>query len=137
MLGNGNMSGPNGKSKCPEFREMDFGHFWETYVSIMFWNLKSKCLFEKLNIRWLIRPNCQVKKLYSDPLTLKFSLKSDLFIDNFPDVVCVLCFSVTYGFQRFQYKTCVPKKSQIFRHLFEPCSSSISGKKPNPDKGNV
>ena len=26
---NWKISGPNGLSKCPESREMDFGHFWE------------------------------------------------------------------------------------------------------------
>ena len=30
------ISGPNGLSKCPESREMDFGHFWEKYFSTIF-----------------------------------------------------------------------------------------------------
>ena len=31
------ISGPNGLSKCPESREMDFGPFRETYFSIICW----------------------------------------------------------------------------------------------------
>ena len=33
---NKKISSPNGLSKCPESREMDFGHFRETYFSINF-----------------------------------------------------------------------------------------------------
>ena len=31
------ISGPNGLSKCPESREMDFGPFRETYYWAIFW----------------------------------------------------------------------------------------------------
>ena len=33
---NWKISGPNGLSKCPESREMDFGHFWENIFRLFF-----------------------------------------------------------------------------------------------------
>ena len=51
------ISGPNGLSKCPESREMDFGRFGETYTLTIFLILESKppTVFEQMDLKWLLR----------------------------------------------------------------------------------
>ena len=54
---NWKISGPNGLSKCPESREMDFGHFWEKYFSAIFGRFCGPTFFEKMDLKWLLKSN--------------------------------------------------------------------------------
>ena len=103
--------------------------------------------FEKMNLRWLLWPKCQVKKVsYIDPLVMRFSLKSQFSIGH------VHHFFTFFGkpyFRFLQYRKSVLKKTLIFGPLFEPCSScvavdsfffqkkTISGKQRPPKRVNV
>ena len=64
---------------------MDFGCFGTTFCFDIFFELSDHALdqhfFEKMNLRWLLWPKCQVKKVsYIDPLVMKFSPKSEFLI---------------------------------------------------------
>ena len=72
------ISGPNGLSKCPESREMDFGHFREKILFDDFRRFFGPTVFENMDLRRVLWPKCQVKKVsYIDPLVMKFSQKSE------------------------------------------------------------
>ena len=118
------ISGPNGLSKCPESIEIDFGHFRGTYFSTCVGHFFGPTFFfENMDLGRVLWPKCQVKNVsYVDPLVMKFSLKSDLCIGN---VYQVFSFLVKPYFLFLQYRESVPKKTQIFRHLFEPCASCV------------
>ena len=52
-----------------------FDHFFEFWIPT---------IFEKMDLRWLLWPKCQVKKVsYIDILVMRFSPKSELLIGNF------------------------------------------------------
>ena len=100
---------------------MAFGYFWGNNFSSIFLESKLPTCFAT-NL-YQVAPLDKVpsqKTLDIDPLTLKFSLKSECFIDN---VNTKSVFSKTI-FYVFQYRTNL-KTSQIFRHLFEPCFSCV------------
>ena len=78
------ISGPNGLSKCPESREMDFGPFRGKYCLSIFRRFFGPTFFEKMDLRRVLWPKCQVKKVsYIDPLVMRFSPKSEFLIENF------------------------------------------------------
>ena len=57
------------------FGEFCFDHFLTS---------KRPNIFRKMDLRWLLWPKCQVKKVsYIDPIVMRFSLKSELFIEEF------------------------------------------------------
>ena len=75
------ISGPNGLSKCPESRKMDFGPFSGKYGSTIF-------LDHHFSKKWTSEGSsegiCQVKKgSYIDPLVMRFSPKSEFLNGNF------------------------------------------------------
>ena len=118
------ISGPNGLSKCPESREMDFGPFREKYVSTIFRQFLGPTFCEKMDLRRVLWPKCQVKKVsYIDPLVMRFSPKSEFLNGNFHQI---FSFLVKPYFLFFQYRNSVLKKTQIFGPLFEPCSSCVA-----------
>ena len=121
---NQEISGPNGLSKCPESREMDFGPFRGNYFLTIFRRFLDQHFFEKMNLRRVLWPKCQVKKVsYIDPLVMRFSPKSEFLIGNFHQI---LSFLVKPYFLFLQYRKSVLKKTQIFGPLFEPCSSCVA-----------
>ena len=80
--------------------------------------------FEKMNLRRVLWPKCQVKKVsYIDPLVMRFSQKSEFFIGNFHQN---FSFLVKPYFLFFQYRKSVLKKTQILGPNFEPCSSCVA-----------
>ena len=80
--------------------------------------------FEKMDLRRLLWPKCQVKKVsYIDPLVMKFSRKSEFLIGNFHQI---FSFLVKPCFWFLQYRKSVLKKTHIFGPLFEPCSSCVA-----------
>ena len=104
---------------------MDFGHFRGKYVF-------GHCLrqffgppfFEKMNLRRILWPKCQVKKVsYIDPLVMRFSQKSEFLIGNFHQKISFL---VKPYFLFLQYRKSVLKKTPIWRPNFEPCSSCVA-----------
>ena len=118
------ISGPNGLSKCPESREMDFGPFPGKYFSTIVRRFFGPTFFEKMNLRRLLWPKCQVKKvLYIDPLVMRFSPKSEFLIGNFHQI---FSFLVKPYFLFLQYRKSVLKKTLILGADFEPCSSCVA-----------
>ena len=111
----------------PESREMDFGRFRETFFPTLFWIFPTICgpaFFEKMNLRRVLWPKCQVKKgSYIDPLVMRCSLKSEILIgifhQNFSFVVKLYSLFLQYG-------ESVLKKTQIFGPNSEPCSSCVA-----------
>ena len=117
------ISGPNGWSKCPESREMDFGPFRGKYVSAIFRRFFGPTFFEKMNLKGSSEGVTQVKKgSYIDPLAMRFSPKSELLIGNFHQNFSVL---VKPYLLFLQYRKSVLKKAQISGPNFEPCSSCV------------
>ena len=71
---------------------------------------------KKTDLRRVLWPKCQVKKVsYIDPLVMRFSPKSEIFIGNFHQN---FSFLVKPCFLFLQYRTSVLKKTQIFGPLF-------------------
>ena len=104
---------------------MDFGPFRGKYVSSIFQRFFGPTCFEKMNLRRVLWPKCQVKKVsYIDPLVMRFSLKSEFLIGNFHQSFTFLV--KPYFLFFFQYRKSVLKKTQIFGLLFEPCSSCVA-----------
>ena len=121
---------------------MDFGPFRGKYVSTFFQQFFGPTFFEKMNLRRVLWPKCQVKKVsYIDPLVMRFSPKSEFLNGKFHQI---FSFWVKPYFLFLQYGKRVLKKTQIFGPNFEPCSScvdvdfsrkkTISGKQ-RPPKG--
>ena len=103
---------------------MDFGPFRETYFSAIFRRFFGPTFFEKMDLRRLLWPKCQVKKVsYIDPLVMRFSPKSEFLIGHFHQN---FVFFVKPYFPFLQYRKSVLKKTQIFGPLFEPCSSCVA-----------
>ena len=117
---NWKISGPNGLSKCLKSIEMDFGPFWGNIFRRFF----GPTFFEKMDLRRVLWPKCQVKKVsYIDPLVMKFSLKSEFLTGNFHHF---FSFLVKTYFLFLQYRKSVLKKTQILPPFFEPCSSCVA-----------
>ena len=96
---------------------MDFGPFRETYFSTMFRRFFGPTFFEKMDLRRVLWPKCQLKKVsYIDPLVMRFSPKSEFLIGNFHQV---FSFLVKPYFLFLQYRKSVLKKTQICGPLFE------------------
>ena len=88
--------------------------------------------FEKMDLRRVLWPKCQVKKVsYIDPLVMRFSPKSEFLIGNFHQN---FSFLVKPYFLFLQYRKSVLKKTQIFGPLFEPCSSCVAVDSFFPEK---
>ena len=103
---------------------MDFGSFREKYFLMIFRRFFGPTFFEKMDLRRLLWPKCQVKKVSDiDPLVMRFSLKSEFLIGNFHQN---FSFLVKPYFLFLQYRKSVLKKIQIFGPLFEPCSSCVA-----------
>ena len=103
---------------------MDFGHFWEKYFSTIVRWFFGPTFFEKMDLRRVLWPKCQVKKVsYIDPLVMRFSPKSEFLIGNFHQVFTFLVKPYSLF---LQYRKSVLKKTHIFGPLFEPCSSCVA-----------
>ena len=65
--------------------------FRETYCSTIFRQFFGPTFFEKMDLRRVLWPKCQVKKVsYIDPLVMRFSLKSEFLIGNFYQIFSFL-----------------------------------------------
>ena len=98
--------------------------FWGKYVSLIFRRFFGPTFFEKMDLRRVLWPKCQVKKVsYIDPLVMRFSPESEFLIGNFHQI---FTFLVKPYFLFLQYRKSVLKKTQIFGANFEPCSSCVA-----------
>ena len=98
---------------------MDFGPFLGKYLSTIFRRFFGPTCFEKMDLRRVLWPKCQVKKVsYSDPLVMRFPLKSEFLIGNFNQN---FSFLVKPYFRFLQYRKLVLKKSEILDVFFEHC----------------
>ena len=103
---------------------MDFRRFLGQSFSTFFRRFFGPTFFEKMDLRRVLWPKCQVKKIsYIDPLAMRFSLKSEFLIGNFHQN---FTFLVKPYFLFFQHGKLVLKKTQIFGPNFEPCSSRVA-----------
>ena len=139
---NWKISGPNGLSKCPECIEMDSGPFRGKYVSTIFRWFFGPTFFEKMDLRRVLWPKCQVKKVsYIDPLVKRFSLKFESLIGIFH---YFFSFLVKPCFLFFTIQKISSKENSYFRTsfwaLFLLCcrwfsflqKKTFSGKKQTP-----
>ena len=103
---------------------MDFGPFRGKYFLTIVRRFFGSTFFEKMDLRRLLWPKCQVKKVsYIDDLVMRFSPKSEFLIGNFHQN---FSFSVKPYFLFLQYRKSVLKKTQIFGPFFEPCCSCVA-----------
>jgi|OM-RGC.v1.027559436 hypothetical protein len=102
---------------------MDFGHFWETYVSTFVRRFVGATFLKKNTSEGSSEGVCQLKKgSYIDPLVMRFSLNCKFFIGNVHQPFTFFCEIMFYF---LQYRKLVLKKTPILQPNFEPCSSCV------------